>query len=64
MPRALAAFKRVGLKVVPAPAGTQGRSPQFDRHFDLQMNKQALMQTTAAIKEIVGLLIYRCLGWA
>jgi uncharacterized SAM-binding protein YcdF (DUF218 family) len=62
MPRALAAFQRVGLKVVPATTGAG--PPQFDGRLDLQMDNEALWRTTKAIKEIVGLLIYRFLGWA
>jgi uncharacterized SAM-binding protein YcdF (DUF218 family) len=62
MPRALAAFQRVGLSVVPATTGTG--LPQFDSHLDLQMDNEALRRTTEAIKEILGLLVYRFLGWA
>ena len=64
MPRALAAFQRVGLSVVPATTGIQARPPQFDSLLDLQMDNEALLRTTAAIKEMVGLLVYRFLGWA
>ena len=64
MPRAFAAFQRVGLNVVPAATGIDARLFQSDGSIDLQMNKEALLQTAAAIKEIVGLLVYRCLGWA
>jgi len=64
MPRALAAFQRVGLDVVPAATGIDARLFQSDGSVDLQMNKEALSQTGAAIKEIIGLLVYRCLGWA
>jgi uncharacterized SAM-binding protein YcdF (DUF218 family) len=64
MPRALAAFQMVGLNVVPAATGIDARLFQFDGSIDLQMNREALLQTAAAIKEIVGLLVYRCLGWA
>jgi uncharacterized SAM-binding protein YcdF (DUF218 family) len=64
MPRALAAFQRVGLSVVPATTGVQSRPPRFDGHLDLQMDNAALRRTTEAIKEMVGLLVYRFLGWA
>jgi uncharacterized SAM-binding protein YcdF (DUF218 family) len=63
MPRALAAFQKVGLNVVPAPTDMEARAPQFDGHH-LQMDKEALLRTTATIKEMIGLLVYRCLGWA
>ena len=32
--------------------------------LDLQMGNEALMQISAAIKEIIGLLVDRCLSWA
>jgi uncharacterized SAM-binding protein YcdF (DUF218 family) len=64
MPRALAAFQRVGLSVVPAAAGIEAGPPQFDGCLDLRMDREAFLHTTAAIKEIIGLLVYRCLGWA
>src|SRR5262249_9934744 len=63
MPRALAAFQRVGLNLVPATPGVQVGSTQFNGHLDLQIDREALRRTTEAIKEIVGLLIYRSLGW-
>jgi uncharacterized SAM-binding protein YcdF (DUF218 family) len=64
MPRAIAAFQRVGLSVVPATTGVQAEPTQFDGHLDLQMDNAALRRTNEAIKEIVGLLVYRFLGWA
>jgi uncharacterized SAM-binding protein YcdF (DUF218 family) len=64
MPRALAAFQRVGLNVVPVATGIDARLFQSDGSVGLQMNKEALSKTGAAIKEIIGLLVYRCLGWA
>jgi uncharacterized SAM-binding protein YcdF (DUF218 family) len=64
MPRALAAFQRVGLSVVPATPGVSAGPTKFDSHLNFQMNNGALQRTTEAIKEIVGLLVYRFLGWA
>jgi uncharacterized SAM-binding protein YcdF (DUF218 family) len=64
MPRALAAFQRVGLNVAPAATGIDPRLFRPGGSVDPQPNKEALLQTAAAIKEIVGLLVYRCLGWA
>jgi uncharacterized SAM-binding protein YcdF (DUF218 family) len=57
MPRALAAFQRVGLSVVPGTTRA-GRSQYF------QMDSDGFRRTTGAFKEILGLLIYRFLGWA
>jgi uncharacterized SAM-binding protein YcdF (DUF218 family) len=64
MPRALAAFQRMGLSVVPASTGLQTGPIQFDGHLDIKTDNEALERTTEAIKEIVGLLVYRFLGWA
>jgi uncharacterized SAM-binding protein YcdF (DUF218 family) len=64
MPRALGAFQRAGLSVVPASTGIESRPPQFDIYLDLQMDREAIRRTTAAIKEVVALLVYRFLGWA
>src|SRR5262249_45974540 len=64
MPRALAAFQRVGLNVVPATTSVSEGPIQFDGRLDLKMDNEALRRTTEAVKEIVGLLIYRFLGWA
>jgi uncharacterized SAM-binding protein YcdF (DUF218 family) len=63
MPRALAAFQRVGLSVVPATTGVRAGPTEFDG-LDLQMSNEARRRTTEAIKEILGLLVYRLLGWA
>jgi uncharacterized SAM-binding protein YcdF (DUF218 family) len=63
MPRAISAFQRMGLSVVPAATHAQS-APRSDGRLDLQMDKEALLRTTAAIKEIIGLLVYRILGWA
>jgi uncharacterized SAM-binding protein YcdF (DUF218 family) len=62
MPRAVAAFQKVGLSVTPAAPGVQAGPIQLDGH--LQMDNEAHRRTTEAIKEIVGLLVYRFLGWA
>jgi uncharacterized SAM-binding protein YcdF (DUF218 family) len=64
MPRALAAFRRVGLNVVPATTGLRGGTTEFDIHVKFQMSNEALRRTTEAAREMVGLLIYRFLGWA
>src|SRR5262249_38667298 len=64
MPRALGAFQTVGLSVVPATPGIQAGLTQFHGRVDLRVNNEAFQQTTQAIKEMVGLLVYRLLGWA
>ena len=64
MPRALAAFQKAGLSVAPAPTGIQTPPPRFASGLDLRMDKEALLRTTAALKEMIGLWTYRFLGWA
>lgn len=64
MPRAIAAFKKVGLGVVPAAASIQTPSPKFGSRLELRTDEKALLRTTVAIKEMIGLLVYRWLGWA
>jgi uncharacterized SAM-binding protein YcdF (DUF218 family) len=63
MPRALAAFKKVGLDLEPA-ALVYGGPPQLDSLFDLLPNAEALAATTSAVKELIGLQLYRLSGWA
>jgi uncharacterized SAM-binding protein YcdF (DUF218 family) len=67
MPRALAAFQKVGLSVVPAAADIHARPPrslQFVNVLDLLPDAGALYKTTLAIKEMIGLRVYRYRGWA
>lgn len=64
MPRALAAFRKAGLDVVPAPSEIFGGPPKVDSLLDLLPDAGALSWTTSAIKEMVGLLVYRYRGWA
>jgi uncharacterized SAM-binding protein YcdF (DUF218 family) len=64
MPRALAAFQKVGLDVVPAAIGTEAWPVQIDSVLDLVPDADDLAWTTYAIKEMIGLCIYRLRGWA
>jgi uncharacterized SAM-binding protein YcdF (DUF218 family) len=64
MPRALAAFQKVGLNVIPARSIVDITPSASDSRLSLRIDKDSLLRTTSAIKEIVGLLVYRCLGWA
>jgi uncharacterized SAM-binding protein YcdF (DUF218 family) len=63
MPRALAAFQKVGLDVVPAAMEIDVGTLQLDGLLDLLPNAHALAGTTSAIKEMIGLWIYRLHGW-
>ena len=64
MPRALASFRKAGLDPVPAstdivaPAGGAGGA------FAFLPSATALEITTRAIKELIGVAVYRLHGWA
>jgi uncharacterized SAM-binding protein YcdF (DUF218 family) len=64
MPRALAAFKKVGVDVTAAPADAPARPLRLDSPLDLLPDAGALAWTTSGIKEMIGLYIYRYRGWA
>jgi uncharacterized SAM-binding protein YcdF (DUF218 family) len=63
MPRALASFRKAGLDVTPWPADLGGQYPPMNI-FDLLPDAHYLAVTTLAIKEWVGLAVYRLRGWA
>jgi len=60
MPRAAAVFRKVGFEVIPAPTDFQKRGAPggrlFPNAYDLEWSDQAL-------REWVGLLVYRLRGW-
>jgi len=64
MPRALATFTRLGYRV--QPASTDAIAGSFDSSlpFSVLPDVRALDATTSAIKEWVGLMVYRFRGWA
>jgi uncharacterized SAM-binding protein YcdF (DUF218 family) len=64
MPRALAAFKKVGLSVTPAAPDIDAEPLEFSNFLDLLPNAGALAWTTSTIKEMIGLCVYRLRGWA
>ena len=64
MPRALASFRKVGLDVTPWPADFRTFGYPPDSVFDFLPDAAALEMTTIAIKEWLGLVIYRLRGWA
>ena len=64
MPRALASFRKAGLDVVPWPADFRAPSPRVETVFDVLPDAGALETTTIAIKEWLGLAVYRLRGWA
>jgi uncharacterized SAM-binding protein YcdF (DUF218 family) len=62
MPRASAAFRNVGFEVTPAPADFQTRDEEGPvlRFFPAP---QSLTQSDLALKEWMGLFVYRMRGW-
>jgi uncharacterized SAM-binding protein YcdF (DUF218 family) len=66
MPRALASFRKAGLNVAPWPADFNFRGVRYPPGsvFDFLPGADALAMTTTAIKEWLGLAVYRLRGWA
>jgi uncharacterized SAM-binding protein YcdF (DUF218 family) len=64
MPRAFAAFQRMGLNVTPAATDIHSGPPSSVSLFELLPDAAALAGTTLAIKEMLGLCYYRLRGWA
>jgi uncharacterized SAM-binding protein YcdF (DUF218 family) len=64
MPRALAAFQRVGLDVTPAATDVHSGPSSSISFFELLPDVGALARTTSAIKEFLGLCYYHLRDWA
>jgi uncharacterized SAM-binding protein YcdF (DUF218 family) len=64
MPRALAAFQKAGLDVTPAATDIHAGLVQSVSLRGMLPTVGALAGTTSAIKEMIGLLVYRYRGWA
>jgi uncharacterized SAM-binding protein YcdF (DUF218 family) len=63
MPRALAAFRAVGVDAVPSPTDYLGVSPESGSLLRLLPDAQALAHTTAVAHEWLGTLWYGLRGW-
>lgn len=72
MPRAVALFEHQGFEVIPAPADYRITRPDWEQlksaNVLLQLSylipsAENLSQTTGALKEYLGLLVYRLRGW-
>ena len=63
MPRALATFAKAGLEASAAATDIQGRRPFYLGVLDLLPDAGALAMSTSAIKEYIGLAVYRARGW-
>jgi uncharacterized SAM-binding protein YcdF (DUF218 family) len=64
MPRAMAIFRRAGIAVTPAPTDIRVRYPLYDSVLDFLPAASALERTSDAIKEWLGIAVYRFRGWA
>ena len=64
MPRALAAFHKVGLDLAPVPVDSLVGLQPFRTLFDVLPDSGALNATTSFLKEWIGLTVYRWRGWA
>ena len=62
MPRAMAIFRRAGIPVIASTADVQIIDIAYP--FAVLPDAYALLATTNAIKEWIGLLVYRMRGWA
>jgi uncharacterized SAM-binding protein YcdF (DUF218 family) len=69
MPRAMAVFKKAGLTPIAAPTDFVIVTGNEQKNWagaiiDLLPNAEVLDHTTDAIKEYIGMLIYKLKGWA
>ena len=64
MPRAIAAFRKAGLEVSPSPTDYRTGWPEPDLPFRLLPDTEALHNSTDALREYIGLFVYRLRGWA
>ena len=63
MPRALAVFRKAGLPVEPSETDLRVRTPIYESALDLLPDADALDRTDDAVREAIGLLVYRLRGW-
>jgi uncharacterized SAM-binding protein YcdF (DUF218 family) len=69
MPRSLAIFRKLGIDAIAAPTDFLTVNNTIDKgiagnFFDLLPDAEALKNTTNALKELVGAIVYRLAGWA
>lgn len=66
MPRSVAIFKKLGIEVIPAPTDflfTEDESTSSASIFDIVPDAENLFMTTKALKEYIGIVVYRLKGW-
>ena len=64
MPRAAAVFRKAGVTFTPAAIDSLSSSIEAGSVFAYVPNSKVLDSSTRAIKEWIGLLVYRLRGWA
>ncbi len=64
MPRAVAVFRKVGLNVIPSPTDFQTGWSSPDLPFRFLPDPESLSNSANALKEYMGLFVYRLRGWA
>ena len=64
MPRALAVFSKAGIEAIPASTDIRVRFPLYDSPLDFLPDAEALKRTSDAIREWIGIAVYRLRGWA
>src|SRR5262249_13615944 len=64
MPRAVAAFRKAGFEVVPTPADFRTGWVPLNTPADAWPSADWLLSSELAIKEWIGLLVYKVRGWA
>ncbi len=64
MPRSMATFATLGVEVIPAPTDVEAVAPLRSSPLDWIPDTGALDGSTRAIKEYLGLWMYRLRGWA
>lgn len=71
MPRSMAIFKRLGIKAIAAPTDYRVSQLELDEAnlqtesviLSLMPNEERFSMTTQAIREYIGILVYRLKGW-
>lgn len=64
MPRALAVFRKAGLSVEPASTDFRSGDPPIPFPLSILPDARSLEESSLAIKEWIGLFVYRWRGWA
>ena len=62
LPRAYAVAKKAGIEAVPAPSDYYVAGERYDP-FSFLPHPIALLYSTIAIKEYIGIFVYRLMGW-